>query len=851
MGPASEEPDLVLRPSDILAGAVTPGSSSVFVVGAYDSRITFYSQQVRALELVHALHEQGRLASNPKCAVIGGGAAGVTAAAALALVSQGPVDLYESNPEMLALQSASTRRRLDPHIYDWPSLHTSDPVAGLPILDWKTGTAQSVRNDVFMEFNMLALALGGRPARLTRHAVQGIAVNARTLDLSFERDAHADDLPQDIKPNHRIDDTASYDIVVLAFGFGLEPPVAAGISMPSYWLDGGVPGPDIQGKATPRFLVSGNGDGGLIDLVAAGTANFDHQGMIDQIIHQPGIDRVRAALLEIDREANALAVAGQGFDFMSAYDTRIMPALQQIGLPARVGQRLRPGVQLILQTLDPEPLSVGSAILNRLAAYLVIRACDANAITNFQHVNGPALAPIGAPAAPPYPALHWFECGGQVIGADSAIIRHGTARIAVRTPFENLLQDFDVRHRKWRAKYADALMVPQLSADARALFGRAARRQQIPSARWAARDEEAHAPLRIGLETEGPNLVWSGDVATTDVGQIWTSSQARAVELYCPPFPGELGPAAAAAFRLALHSSRFTMFGNVGEWEAYAVQRSSGSPHARHLTPPILRAGAPQGIAHSRELMTTSNLATALHQALDAWLLAALDGRIIGFTTDGADPGSVVTVPMAGDVLTRMAGVWAVWRGQFQASPELLNRFLRLMLCARDDEAARDEAQILLGPKKLDSITRAVVVCLAIASGWTELGPVADPPGNLTLARATGAPWSGHACGADLIDREPLQLAAARYMWRTEFVVLPMIDTPLEAMLRADVALADVGAEQPSLSEAEHATSIMLSTDPAFRLAARTSLAALAAHLAQAEVSYFTRLRRDVQEAQA
>ena len=141
-----------LLPQDVVEGSAVRGRPNLFVIGCYDRRITFYSQQVRALSLIHALKDLGYLNANPRIAVIGGGAAGVTAAAAAALVSNSNVTLFETAGQLLSLQSTTMRRRLDPHIYDWPAHDTIDPIADLPILDWESGTCLSVREDVLLGF---------------------------------------------------------------------------------------------------------------------------------------------------------------------------------------------------------------------------------------------------------------------------------------------------------------------------------------------------------------------------------------------------------------------------------------------------------------------------------------------------------------------------------------------------------------------------------------------------------------------------------------------------------------------------------------------------------------------------
>ena len=135
---------------------------NLFVIGSFDRRITFYSQQVRALSLVHGLKELGYLHPNPRIAVVGGGAAGVAAAAAAALVSESQVVLFETAGELLPLQSTTDKRRLDPHIYDWPAHDTIDPIADLPILDWESGSCKTVRDDVLLGFEDISVRLAPR-----------------------------------------------------------------------------------------------------------------------------------------------------------------------------------------------------------------------------------------------------------------------------------------------------------------------------------------------------------------------------------------------------------------------------------------------------------------------------------------------------------------------------------------------------------------------------------------------------------------------------------------------------------------------------------------------------------------
>ncbi|PZP59551.1 MAG: hypothetical protein DI604_32185, partial [Delftia acidovorans] len=102
-----------------LSSATVPGADGLYFVGTFDRRITFYSQQVRALRLARAMREAGKIEANDSVAVVGAGAAGVTMALALALLDC-RVTLFDPADEVLQLQSDSPRL-LHPHIYEWPS----------------------------------------------------------------------------------------------------------------------------------------------------------------------------------------------------------------------------------------------------------------------------------------------------------------------------------------------------------------------------------------------------------------------------------------------------------------------------------------------------------------------------------------------------------------------------------------------------------------------------------------------------------------------------------------------------------------------------------------------------------
>src|SRR5262249_20411460 len=125
----------------ILDLASPPGAPGIYLLGTYAKRLTLYSQQTRAINLVDAIHWYRRSLRGATVAVAGAGVAGVTAAAR-AVDLGARVTLIERLEGILGIQRLSARW-LHPTLYEWPfsALDPQEEKTALPVMNWSAGTA--------------------------------------------------------------------------------------------------------------------------------------------------------------------------------------------------------------------------------------------------------------------------------------------------------------------------------------------------------------------------------------------------------------------------------------------------------------------------------------------------------------------------------------------------------------------------------------------------------------------------------------------------------------------------------------------------------------------------------------
>jgi hypothetical protein len=251
-----------LYPHEFLKYMSVPSYPGVYLLGSFARHVTIFSQQIRAMNLIDGLCRTGQLGRGTGVIVVGGGVAGLTAAAA-ALVRGARVTVIEQGSDLCPIQSEAGDRYLHPHIYDWPLTDPHEGEADLPLMAWKAGEARDVFKELKRSWRVIAQKMGAN--QVLGFRVADIRRDATTAMLQVvpelpAKDGEAETLAQ---------------IVILGIGFGRERSRG---DYQTYWQNSPI---DSEQEKKFKWLVSGCGDGALTDLMRLCVQHFRHSDFVE------------------------------------------------------------------------------------------------------------------------------------------------------------------------------------------------------------------------------------------------------------------------------------------------------------------------------------------------------------------------------------------------------------------------------------------------------------------------------------------------------------------------------------------------------------------------------------------
>jgi hypothetical protein len=351
----------------------------LFVVGTFDKGVTVLSQQIRALNLVRALVESEFVscldmdAAKKKIAVIGGGFVGLMIAAGLIKKkANAEITIFEERDALLPLQQGSDSRWLHPHIYDWPGDGSESAVAMLPVLNWTAGRASDVVVQILAQWKRIAAEGTSVALYCNARHLQVHEMPERTDRLQIEWVGERRD-PSDGTSDPQmsaVGSSESFDAVILAVGFGPERDAAS-----SYWRNETLGQPSLDQPRRP-YLVSGQGDGAMIDLLRLRISQFRQDRILDELFLSKNAlrDQIKALYKKYVTDIHSTGL----FDDLeklasSACSAEFAQVLEELR------RRLRRDTEVVLQLKVRkfaelfDPKSIRISFQNRLLVYLLYK----------------------------------------------------------------------------------------------------------------------------------------------------------------------------------------------------------------------------------------------------------------------------------------------------------------------------------------------------------------------------------------------------------------------------------------------------------------------------------------------
>jgi hypothetical protein len=756
-----------MTPQEIVEAALVTGTKRVLVLGCFEQRVTVYSQQVRALNLVDAILSQGLVRlKGGKVAIVGGGVAGMTAAVAFAKAAPdlASLDLLERRPSTLEFQRNS-RRFLHPHFYDWPAPGFDQSDADLPVMNWQAGPAGDVAKTIGAEFEC---ARGtSKLAVFCDHEVTEL----KSTDLG----------PVRVVTNVGTAANRIYDVVVLAIGFGIER--FLGPETSSYWTPTELSGPILADVDNPLIFISGNGDGGLVDFLIAAFDSYEH-GDICKLLADQDLGPALAELEAIEHEAWA---SDADVDLLARYRDRVRHLVPP-DVWVAINERMRPNVRICLHTNEQRLFRRATALHNRFTVFLVLEA-DADDAIGRKAIT--LKVGVDFDGVPPQTGDVKLVGDPDAIRPFKRFLRLGPDASTNLTQFARLLAAY---REVIAARNPIRPVSPKLTPTAIDRFERFRAIAAVVAAQVTPQVTAHHALCVTITRGANGNVIWAGDIQLSDIHLLWAAGSR--VDLYCDVNAADASRLLPAIARVGAHADALTLIvRDAARWQAALNSLWSNRSHpGPNLTfsSPIEDWRDPPPLAPPCEL-NLGEMVDTMQDRLDISSLGAVHDALFDILGPAATPtGWAIEPPLR----ERLWELWQVWNGSLAIDPEKRRRFLRLLASVHDKVDVEEAALVRIGPKIVDRyLTMPTIFALAFAAcSGRPVAPASQHPGNVSVEALTG-----HSCGVAWIDRRSIHaLMVGQQDWTTSVVLLSALSESVQ-MMEGDVRMDQISSDRPKL----------------------------------------------------
>lgn len=388
--------------ADAIECASINGRENIYFLGSFADRISFASQQRRAIRLINAMVEEKKLHPTMKVAVVGAGIAGLTAACAAISVGCS-VDIYEKGDDYCHLQAGTSRRWIHPTANFWPQ-EPIRHVTEFPFLNWHSATCKKVIEQIVYGWKTYGQ---GNCRTFLNTTVTKLENRAETVELYCIN-------------KFGVQPSVIYDRVILCVGFGFEQSTSfSGTQSRSYWIDSGWDTRDFQrGRSV---WISGSGDGAFFDALDILYSKFNEGRLVSELAIQ--IDHLRKEFIRIENICDSMSKE-EGDKYAH---NEYLKLAEHNDVANFLNSRLAPeGRRVTILHRSKYLLNRRPAPLHRLMIAHALKANRIDAVWGELDINSAEASYLPLPSGP----------RKRIENAIAVVVRHGAT-----TPLRDLLGD--------------------------------------------------------------------------------------------------------------------------------------------------------------------------------------------------------------------------------------------------------------------------------------------------------------------------------------------------------------------------------------------------------------------------